>query len=118
MVSDIKSAHVLFIIGVTTIVIGAIDPLEGSVLIIPGSLLLSYLTYKSRDRMRKGYLLASLLIVFGTSCMFYFSYLGGIGAGSSLSWWYGLLILPYPLGWILTITLLIINLLYVKHQKF
>ena len=81
MVSDIKSTHVLFIIGVTTIVIGAIDPLEGSVLIIPGSLLLSYLTYKSRDRMRKGYLLASLLIVFGTSCMFYFSYLGGIGAG-------------------------------------
>ena len=51
MVSDIKSAHVLFIIGVTTIVIGAIDPLEGSVLIIPGSLLLSYLTYKSRDRL-------------------------------------------------------------------
>lgn len=111
MASDSKRLHLLYIVSVTAMILGAIDPLEGSIPILFGSLLLSYVTYKRRARRWKIFFTASLLIVFGTTWMFLFSYLGGIGVGSSLSLWYGLLILPYPIGWILSITLLITNVL-------
>jgi hypothetical protein len=39
--------------------------------------------------------------------MFYLSSLGGIGGKSNLSWWYGSLVIPYPIGWLITIILLV-----------
>jgi len=47
--------------------------------------------------------------------LFYFSALGGFGGSSSLSWCWGLLIVPYPAGWLLSVILLIIRA--VKKQN-
>jgi heme/copper-type cytochrome/quinol oxidase subunit 3 len=81
--------------------------LEGSVLIIAGSALLALATCLSRDRHWKIFLASFIMIAVGVFAMFYLSSLGGFGGQSTLSWWWGTLILPYPLAWIATIILLI-----------
>ncbi len=103
--------QVMFYAGVTALVAGIVDPLEGSVLVAAGSALVALATHLSHDRHRKIFLLSMILIVAGVLFMFYFSTLGGFGGSSELSWWWGLLILPYPAGWILSIVILIRRLL-------
>jgi len=106
----IKWTRVIYIIGVVALIIGVIDPLEGSIVIAAGSLFIALATYLTQDRHRKLFLLSMILIAIGVSFMFYLSSLGGFGNGSELSWWWGLLILPYPAGWIMAIVLLIVRL--------
>jgi phosphotransferase system glucose/maltose/N-acetylglucosamine-specific IIC component len=103
----IKWTRIIYYAGVTALIIGILDPLEGSVVITAGSLLLTLAAFLSHDRHLIVFLLSSVLIVTGVSFMFYFSSLGGFGGKSTLSWWWGILILPYPAGWITTIVLLI-----------
>jgi ABC-type multidrug transport system permease subunit len=54
-------------------------------------------------------MLNALLITVGVIFLFYLSSLGGFGGTSTLSWWWGLLILPYPIGWLLQVVLLLIR---------
>lgn len=110
-----KWTCVIFIIGVTAFIIGTIDPLEGSIAIALGSALIALSTCKTQDRHWKIFTAALILIVFGVIFMFYFSSLGGFGGESTLSWWWGILILPYPIGWLITVVLLISRL--VKKNK-
>jgi ABC-type multidrug transport system permease subunit len=49
------------------------------------------------------------MITVGVIFLFYLSSLGGFGGNSSLSWWWGLLILPYPIGWLMDVIMLIIR---------
>ena len=109
MKQKIRWIKVLYIIGIVAMIIGALDPLEGSVVILAGSAFISLSTFLSKDRHRKIFLISFLMIVIGVILLFYLSSLGGFGGKSSLSWWWGLLILPYPIGWLLTMTLLIIR---------
>jgi hypothetical protein len=111
----IKWTRVIYITGVVALIIGLIDPLEGSIVIAAGSLLIALATYLTHDRHRKLFLLSTILIAIGVSFLFYLSSLGGFGGSSKLSWWWGLLILPYPVGWIMAIVLLIVRL--TKGQK-
>lgn len=115
MKEKIKWTRVIFIIGVTAFILGTIDPLEGSIAIALGSALIVLSTYKTQDRHWKIFTAALILIVFGIIFMFYFSSLGGFGGKSTLSWWWGTLILPYPIGWLITVVLLISRL--VKKNK-
>jgi hypothetical protein len=101
--------RLVFILGVIALIIGVIDPLEGSVIIVAGSVLIAVAAYFKMDRHYKIFILTSLLIVFGVCFMFYLSSLGGFGGTSKLSWWWGLLILPYPIGWLIAVILLIIR---------
>jgi hypothetical protein len=106
-IKTINRTRVIFYAGVTALVAGIVDPLEGSVIIAAGSALVALATHLSHDSHRKIYLISMILIVTGVLFMFYFSSLGGFGGSSELSWWWGLLILPYPAGWILSIVTLI-----------
>jgi hypothetical protein len=99
---------VLFIIGVVSLIIGALDPLEGSVVIVAGSIIMTISAYLKRDRHRKLFLTFSILIVVGVFFLFFFSSFGGFGKGA-LSWWWGILVLPYPVGWLASIVLLIVT---------
>jgi hypothetical protein len=106
--SKITWIRVAFIFGVVSLIIGVIDPLEGSVLIALGSILLTFSTYMRKDPQWKGYLAGSVMIITGVSFLFYFSTKGGFG--DSMSWWLGILILPYPLGWLLSVIMLILRI--------
>lgn len=104
-----KILKVLFITGIVAIIIGVIDPLEGSAAILAGSLLIAISTYFLKDRYWKLFFVGFILIATGVFFMFYFSSLGGFGGNSKLSWWLISLIVPYPIGWLLTIILLLLK---------
>lgn len=112
---NIKWTRVIYITGIVALIIGVIDPLEGSIVIAAGSLLIALATYLTHDRHRKLFLLSSILIAIGVAFMIYLSSRGGFGGSSELTWWWGLLVLPYPIGWIMAIVLLIVRL--TKGQK-
>jgi multisubunit Na+/H+ antiporter MnhB subunit len=103
----IKWTKIIFIIGIVALIIGAVDPLEGSVVIACGSALLALSTYMKRDQQWKSFLISLMMILVGVFFMFYFSSLGGFGGNSTLSWWWVSFILPYPIGWLLAVILLI-----------
>lgn len=101
--------RIIYVIGVIALVIGIIDPLEGSVILVGGSVLIALSTYLTQDRHRNIFFSSLIMIVIGVFFLFYFSSLGGFGGKSTLSWWWGILILPYPIGWLMSITLLIVR---------
>jgi len=107
MKKKIKWTRVIYIIGVIALIIGVLDPLEGSVVITSGSALIALSTFITRDRHWKIFLLSFIMILTGVFFLFYLSSLGGFGGTSRLSWWWGLLILPYVLGWLASIVTLI-----------
>ena len=116
-----KIYKIIYIIGVIALVIGTIDPLEGSVIIAGGSIFISIASYLLKDSYRKLFLIFSILIVIGVAVLFYISYLGGVGGNSSLSPYWTICILPYPAGWLASIILLILKTIKTKkinnHSK-
>ncbi|MBL7979078.1 MAG: hypothetical protein JNN12_12120 [Bacteroidetes Order II. Incertae sedis bacterium] len=107
--------HILFIIGVVATLLGAIDPLEGSIVIFIGSVLLAFSTRLSHDPDHKTFLMAFVLMAIGVTAMWIFTALGGIGGTSPYPLWWGILILPYPIGWFLALYALIRRWLNRKH---
>lgn len=88
-------ARFLLIAGYITMLIGAIDPMEGSLLILPGSGLVALGTYFSDEEHSVFIyrLWVFFLIFIGVGALFGFSLLGDTTAYSI---WWALLILPYP----------------------
>jgi hypothetical protein len=115
MKDKVKWTRIVYITGVIALIIGALDPMEGSVVIASGSALIALSAYFMRDRHWKIFLLSLIMILTGVSFLFYLSSLGGFGGTATLSWWWGILILPYPIGWLTSIVLLIIRA--VKKKK-
>lgn len=107
MTMRINWKRIIYIIGVIALIIGAIDPLEGSIVIVVGCILITLSTYIIHDKHWKIFLASAIMILAGVFFLFYFSSLGGFGDTSTLSWWWSALILPYPIGWLLSIILLI-----------
>lgn len=97
----------LYVAGIVLMIIGAIDPMEGSALILAGSIFTITATYLRNDRHKKIFLINGILILTGVFFLFFLSALGGIGGTSDTSGWWGILILPYPIGWISNMVLLI-----------
>lgn len=117
MTKKTKWPRIIYIIGVIAMIIGALDPLEGSVVIVVGSALIALSAYLTHDQHRKIFLASLIMIAFGVSYMFYTSTLGGFGGPDNLSLWWGTLILPYPVGWLITIILLIVRAVKKPKQQ-
>lgn len=115
MKKKIKWTKILFIMGVIALIIGTLDPMEGSVIIACGSGLMALSACLDTDSDRRLFMAAFFSILFGVFFLFYLSSLGGFGGDSKLSWWWGALILPYPLGWLMLLILLITQM--VKRNK-
>jgi hypothetical protein len=108
MKDRINWTRVVYIIGVIALIIGALDPMEGSIVIASGSVLIALSTYLNHDRHWKIFLGSLIMILPGVFFLFYLSSIGGFG-GSVRSWWWGTLVLPYPIGWLISIVILIIR---------
>lgn len=91
------------IAGIACIFLGAIDPLEGSLVILAGSFLYTLAMYLKRHEKRFFFMICTLMMTAGMFFMFLFSSLGGIGSKSEYSIWWGILILPYPIAWLITV---------------
>ena len=109
--------RIIYIIGVIALIIGAIDPLEGSVVLAAGCALIALSTYLTHDRHWKIFLASLIMMLIGVFFLFYLSSLGGFGGTAKLSWWWGTLILPYPIGWLMAIVLLILRAIQKRKQQ-
>jgi len=105
-------SRILIVVGAIAMLLGTVDPLEGSLLILPGSGLIAlgvYLGKKDRRTLRY-WLWVFILIAVGIGAMFVLSSFGGIGGKSGRSIWWGLVLLPYPAGWLMALVGAIIAL--------
>lgn len=95
------SSRVLIVVGAIGMLAGAIDPLEGSLIILPatGFVALGAFLGKSRYRLLLNWSL--ILVAVGVGELFVLSALGGIGGSRLHAIWWGLVVLPYPVGWVL-----------------
>jgi len=110
----------LVIVGSIAMLIGAFDPLEGSIIILAGSALVVSGTYLSNSQ--RNILLywvwTFILITFGLAMMWMLTAVGGIGGSTGRSIWWGLIILPYPIGWIMGMISLFVRLVeFIKTRK-
>jgi purine-cytosine permease-like protein len=98
-------SRILTIIGGIAMLLGSLDPLEGSMLILPGSGMVALGMFLGRKHRRTilYWTWVFLLIGVGVGAMFVLSAFGGIGGKSGHSMWWGILILPYPAGWIMAL---------------
>jgi hypothetical protein len=105
MKSRILWSRILKVAGGIAMLLGTLDPLEGSPLILLGSGLVAlgmYLGGKDRKTLLY-WAWAFILIAVGVGAMFALSAIGGIGGKSGHSMWWGILILPYPAGWLMAL---------------
>ena len=102
---------ILVIVGLLAMLAGAIDPLEGSFIILPGSGMVALGAFLGKSRYRVLLYWAFILIAVGVGAMVVLSALGGIGARSGRSMWWAFFILPYPVGWIMGLAGIILRLI-------
>ena len=98
-------SRILRVAGSLGMLVGTVDPLEGSVLILIGSGLVA-LGMRLGGKNRRAvlyWLWTFILIAIGVAAMFGLSAVGGIGGKSGRSMWWGTLLLPYPVGWLMAL---------------
>jgi len=91
-------SRILIIIGSIAMLVGALDPMEGSLVILPGSGLFALGTFLGQNERRWiAYRVGVfILIAIGVGALWV---LPSFGGNSGRSMWWGLLILPYLIGW-------------------
>jgi hypothetical protein len=92
--------RVLVIVGLVAMAIGALDPLEGSLVILPGTALVALGARLGDSRHRTLLSWSVLLVAIGVGALWGLSALGGLGGTTGRSMWWALLLLPLPIGWI------------------
>ncbi len=101
----------LMSLGLLAMLVGAVDPLEGSLVILPGLGVVALGAWLGKSRYRIHVSWAFVLTLAGVAAMVILSALGGIGGTTGHSLWWGLVVLPYPLGWILGLVGAILSLI-------
>jgi len=109
----------LVIVGGIVMLLGAIDPLEGCLIILAGSacVLVGTLLSQAGQPMRSYWIATFVLMAVGVAAMFIIGAFGGIGGKSGHSLWWGVLILPYPIGWIMGMVSLLIRVVRDMRQR-
>ena len=94
-------SRILVVVGSIAMLVGALDPMEGSLVILPGSGLVAFGTFlgQSERRWIAYRVWVFILIAIGVGAMWSLTRVGGFGGNSGRSMWWGLLILPYLIGW-------------------
>lgn len=110
-------SRILIPVGGIAMLVGAADPMEGSLVILPGSGLVTLGTYLGNSG--RGLLIEWIwifvLITIGVGAFWGIGMIGG-GSESSMRWAW--LVLPYPIGWVLGISSLAFRLVRsVRHRN-
>ena len=111
-------SRIIVIIGSIAMLVGALDLLEGSLAILIGSGLVTLGTFFSRAgrQMLFYWIIIFSLIIIGVGAMFALSGVGGIGGTCGHSMWWVVLVLPYPIGWVMGIVCLLVRLVKNIHH--
>lgn len=94
-------SRILVIAGFVLMLVGAIDPLEGSLVILPGCAMVAAGAFLGRSRHRRLLFCGFILLAVGIGILWLMSAFGGFGGDTGRSMWWALSLLPYPVGWII-----------------
>lgn len=94
-------SQILVFVGLLAMLVGAIDPLEGAVVILAGSGVVALGAFLGKSRHRRLLCWAFILIAVGVGAALVLSARGGMGGATGRSLWWGLVVLPYPAGWVM-----------------
>ena len=111
-----KKYQIAFITGVVFFLLGTIDPLEGSVLVALGSGILAWVSYLAKEPHFKYYRIAAILIFIGVVCLWVLSAYGGFGGDTGRPDSWALILIPYPVGWLMVLVLLFRRLFVPKKS--
>ena len=105
MVNQLDLRHPRFvsatgITGYVAMILGAIDPLEGSIVVLLGISLLAWAAWLRGSIRRSRLAWAWAGVAVGVGVMWIMSAMGGIGGSTGRSMWWALMLLPYPVGWV------------------
>lgn len=94
----------LLYVGLAALILGTLDPLEGSLLILGATALLALAGHTGHFTARRQLAWALALVALGVGTLWGLSAWGGFGGGTGRSNWWALLLLPYPVGWLLALS--------------
>lgn len=94
-------SRILVVVGLVAMCVGAVDPLEGSLIILPGTGMVALGARLGNSRHKSLLTWSFVLVAVGVGLLWGLSALGGIGGESGRSMWWGLVLLPYPVGWVM-----------------
>jgi len=89
-----RRSRFLGIVGLVAMLIGAVDPLEGSLVILPGIGLVALGAWLGNSRYRKLLSWSFVLVAVGVGEMWGLSAIGGLGGSTGRSEWWALVVLP------------------------
>jgi len=81
--------------------VGAVDPLEGSLVILAGIAIVTVGALLSKSPHRRWLSWSFVLVAVGVAAIWGLSAVGGFGGRTGRSYLWGLTLLPYPVGWIM-----------------
>ena len=110
-------SRIMIILGLFGMLLGALNPLEGCIIILPCAGLAALGAWMGQTRRRKLLYFAFPLIAIGVGAMFLFTAIGGIGGTSGRSMWWLLVMAPYPIGWILGLIGSVLSLVETFGQR-
>lgn len=87
-------------IGFIGMLIALLDPMEGAFIALPFAAVLAYGAHQTASHYRVPLFWALGSMAIGVAVLLSLTFIGGIGGSSGRSMWWGLLLLPYPLGWL------------------
>ena len=96
-------SRILGVAGLVATVLGCIDPLEGSLVILPGTGLVALAAFLARSRRQNLAYLAFGLTAVGVGILFALSAVGGLGGPTGRSMTWALTLAPYPVGVVLAL---------------
>ena len=94
----------LLFVGLAALILGTLDPLEGSLLILGATALVALAGYTGHLTARRQLAWALALVALGVGTLWGLSAVGGFGGQTGRSTWWALLLLPYPVGWLLALS--------------
>ena len=94
----------LLFVGLAALIIGTLDPLEGSLIILGAAALLAGAAFAGHLAARRQLAWALGLVGLGVGTLWALSAVGGFGGRTGRSNWWALLLLPYPIGWLLALS--------------
>ncbi|MGZ8378335.1 MAG: hypothetical protein ACXWZS_09250 [Gemmatirosa sp.] len=91
-------------IGTAALLLGALDPMEGSLVIVAGAGALVVAAHLGQFRARHRLEWGAALVALGVALLWAMSAVGGIGPSTGRSYRWALLLAPYPVGWLLSLS--------------
>jgi hypothetical protein len=96
-----RFARGLLIAGLVALALGALDPLEGSVIILLGTAIAALGARLAHSRHFPLLLGSFAMTAIGVGSMWALSAVGGFGGNTGRTTWWWLALAPYPVGWVL-----------------